>query len=136
MHDHAPPGASDGGSGRLERQPGVVALLAQVQQDQVLQGPASRPLEHRLDQLGPLPVGEMAAIAEVPPDQDPGTPGGLLHRHVVVELDAEHVDVRQDLGHPLGPAPRIGEVADADRPGPAVPGDLDPEAERRAAVVS
>ncbi len=38
----------EGGTGRLDRQAGMVALLAQVEQDQMLHGDASRPRQDRL----------------------------------------------------------------------------------------
>ena len=53
----------------------------------------------------------------------------------MVELDAEQVDVREQVGHPRRPAPGVGDVADGDGPAAAVGLGLDPEPERRAAVV-
>ena len=67
----------DRAAGRADRvrrhaqsQVGLVALLAQMQQDHVLRRMVARIIEHRLDQLRPLVVGQMAVIAQVPLDQE------------------------------------------------------------------
>jgi hypothetical protein len=77
----------------------------------------------------------MAAVAEVPLDQNPGPSGCSLHLDIVVELDAECVHIGQGIGHSLGPVPGVSQVSDAHRPGSPDGRDLDPEAERRSAVM-
>ena len=76
-----------------ERQVRAVALLAQVEQDQVPDRAPARPVEDRRDELGPLRVREVAAVAQVPRDQGGRPARAPLHLDVVVELDAQQVDV-------------------------------------------
>ena len=71
-----------------------------------------RSRENGLEQLGPLPVREMPVVAQVPLDQELGPAAMTSASHVVIEFDAEHVDVGQALGHGCRPAARVGEVAD------------------------
>ena len=91
----------------------------------------ARSVQDRSDQLGPLPVREVAPVSEVPRDQGRRAARRLLHRDVVVELDAQDVDVGQAVGHRVGPAPGVGQVAHADGPGPPPRDALDPEPEGR-----
>lgn len=60
--------------GRRECQIGMVALLAQMEQHEMAQGRSTRPRQHGFHQFRALPIREMAMIAQVPGDQDPGAP--------------------------------------------------------------
>ena len=73
----------------------------------------------RSHQLGPLAIREMASVAQIARDQGRRSARCLLHGHVVIELDAQDIDVSQAVGHALRPAPAVSEVAHSDRPRPS-----------------
>ena len=97
---------------------GQVALLAQVQ-------------EHQVPDRARGATGRAPPRRSRPPARSrdaPGRPGSArsgrataaraaLHLDVVIELDAQQVDVGQRLGHRRRPAPGVGQVAQRDRPG-------------------
>jgi hypothetical protein len=62
-------------------------------------------------------------------------PRFLLHRDVVVEFDPQDIDIGQALGHCLGPASRVRDVADLDGRLPSHGRYLDPKSKGRSTVV-
>src|SRR4051794_11659571 len=135
MDRDATPGRPDRLAGLAEGELGPIALLAEMEQDQVPDLLPAGAVQDRADQLGSLPVREVAPISEIPRDQGRGAARGLLHRHVVVELDPQDIHVAKAIGHRVSPAPGVGQVADGKGPGAATGDAFDPESVGRAAVV-
>ena len=122
-------GRLNGRAGLMNRQLRPVALLAQMQQNEVANLVAPRSLQHRTHQLRSLIVRQMSPVSQVAGDEGRRASRRFLHGHVVVELDAQDVDVGQAVSHALRPASGVGQVADSGRPGPALVDALDAEAE-------
>ena len=115
----------------------AVALLAQVEQDDVPHRPAARPAEDRRDELGPLRVREVARGRRGSARSGAATGRDLRCISTSwlnstpsrsTSASASAIAVR--------PAPGVGQVAERDRPAPAAGLRLDPEPERRPAVVA
>jgi hypothetical protein len=92
---------------RFERQAGMIALAAQVKQDKVLNGVASRPSEDLSDEFRTLIIGQMARLAEDSRDQVGRPARGSLQGDVVIEFDSQNVDIRDRLDHCRIPAAGI-----------------------------
>ena len=62
-------GVLDHFAGLVDSQFGAIALLAHVQEDEVANAVAARPLEDRSHKLRGLPIGQMSPISKVACDQ-------------------------------------------------------------------
>jgi len=93
-----------------------VCTAGSVQQDTCFRPPATT-AQDRLDQRGPLDIGEVAPIPQVPRDQIRRPPRSALHLDVVVELDPSSRR-RPGVGHVRRPYPRVGEISERHRPRP------------------
>ena len=74
--------------GSLKREGRMIALCAEVEQHEVLDGIATRSCEDFADEFRPLVVGQVATLAENPRDQVGGSARRALHGDVVVEFDS------------------------------------------------
>ena len=92
----------------------------------------ARPVEDGRDEAGPLLVGEVPPVAEVPRDQRrrPAATGCCISTSWLNSTPSRST-LGQGVGHRVGPAPGVGQVAERHR-ATAAPGlRLDPEPERR-----
>jgi hypothetical protein len=106
-----------------------------MQQHQIANAPALGSTENGCDEVGTLFVGQMSAITEVPCDQVRRAARSALHFDIMVELDAEHVDVGQAFGRAVVPAAGVGDIANGDGPAPALRLRLDAETVRWTTIM-
>jgi hypothetical protein len=135
VHRHPTTTGADRRPGLFDGQIGAIALLTQMQEDNVSRPAGPRTIQDGLDQPGALSVREMPTIAEVPRDQVTRTPRPALKLDIMVELDTEQVNVGECIGHRARPDPGIGQITDRDRLRPPSGSSLEAKPEGRAAVV-
>ena len=102
----------------------------------MLNGVPSGSREHLADKFRPLIVRQVTALAENTGDQVRRPAGSSLQGDIMVEFDAQDINIGNRVGHRVCPAAGVGQVSESEHLLPPLRGDLHPKSECRPAVVA